>query len=189
MKKGRKGFDISDVLGGTINVLGLKIDLADLLSSQEKVKEQLEQLREKLKEAGGEEVLTDEEWKRGGMTVSGYVRTRGILGEREYHLGTVEPRARRRGEERVSRPPETVEPPADIFYEANEVIVVAEVPGVGLEDLELKVQDDVFSLSTRPGARRSYRREIKLAQHVEPGTLEATCRNGVLEVHLQKKAP
>jgi len=103
MKKEDKKSDISDVFGGTLNIFGLKIDLAKLLSSPEDVKGGLEELRGKLKKAGGREVMSDEEWKSGGMSISGHFRTSGILGDREYHVGTttppVEPVAKRKRKE------------------------------------------------------------------------------------------
>jgi HSP20 family molecular chaperone IbpA len=187
MKKEDKKSDISDVIGGTLNIFGLKIDLAKLLSSPEDVKDRLEELREKLKKAGGREVLSDEEWRRGETNISGHLRTSGIFGEREYHIGTAGPLARRKGRETVSEPVEVVEPPVDIFHEEQEVVVVAEVLGVDLADLELKVEGDVLSLSTKPAARRNYRKEIKLGSRVDQDSLKATCRNGILEIHLQKK--
>ena len=87
MKKEDEKPDISDVIGGTINVFGLKIDLAKLLSSPEDVRDRLEELREKLKKAAGKEVLSDEEWRQGGTSISGHLRTGGVLGEREYQPG------------------------------------------------------------------------------------------------------
>jgi len=189
MKKGNKEPNLSDVIGGTLNLFGLKIDLAKLLSSPEDVKERLEQLREKLKKAGGREVLSDEEWGKGEVSISGHFRTSGILGEREYHIGTAGAPAGRRRREEVSEPTEAVEPPVDIFHEAEETIIVAEVPGVNLADLELKVKDEVLSLSTKPTARRSYHKEVRLGSPVDERSLKATCRNGILEVHLRKRTP
>jgi hypothetical protein len=61
MKKEEKEFDISDVLGGTLDFLGLKMDLGKLLSSPEAVSDRLQKLREKLKQVCGKEVLSDEE--------------------------------------------------------------------------------------------------------------------------------
>jgi len=168
MKKETKETDISDVIGGTLNIFGLKIDLAKLLSSPEDVKDRLEELREKLKKAGGKEVMSDEEWKSGGVSISGHLRTSGILGDREYHVGTTTP-------------------PVDVFREAKEIVVVAEVPGVELVDLELRVNDDVLFLATKSTARRNYLKKIELDSPVEESSLKANCRNGILEIHLQKK--
>jgi len=83
MKKDDKEFNVSDVLGGTLNILGLKIDLAKLLSSPQDIRDQLEELRGRLKQAGGKEVLGDEEWRSGGVSIGGHFRTRGILGDTE----------------------------------------------------------------------------------------------------------
>jgi HSP20 family molecular chaperone IbpA len=191
MKKEDKESDISDVIGGTLNIFGLKIDLAKLLSSPEDVNDRLEELREKLKKAGGKEVLSDEEWRRGGVSISGRLRTSGILGDREYHVGTttppVEPVAKRKRKEKAPEPPEAVEPPVDVFREDKEIVVVAEVPGVELADLELRVNDDVLFLATKSTARRNYVKKIDLDSTVEESSLKANCRNGILEIHLQKK--
>ena len=194
-EKGEKEFDISDVIGGKLNILGLNIDLGKLLSAPENVKDQLEGLREKLKQAGGKETLSDEEWRRGGASVSGHITTRSLLGDREYHIGTggglraereYPTGARPRPRERAPRPPEVVEPPADVFHEAEEIVVVAEVPGVGLEDLEVKVEDSTLSLSTKPEARRQYKKVIELGSPVARESLKATCRNGIVEIRLKK---
>jgi len=191
MKKEDEKPDISDVFGGTLNLFGFKIDLGKLLSSPEDVQGGLEQLREKLKKAGGREVMSDEEWKSGGVSISGHLRTSGILGDREYHVGTtappIEPVAKRKRKEKAPEPPEAVEPPVDVFRETKEIVVVAEVPGIELADLELKVKDDVLILATKPPARRHYLKKIELGSAVDGGSLKATCRNGILEIHLQKK--
>lgn len=185
-KKDDQEFDLSDILGGSLNILGLNIDLAKLLSSPEDMKERLEELREKLKKAGGRETLSDEEWRRGEVSISGHLRTRGILGDREYHIGTRVPPRGGRAQPKQPQPSEVMEPAVDIFREDEEIVIVAEVPGADLADLEVRVQDDVLYLSTQPTARRSYRKEIKLDSSVDSGSLKATCRNGILEIRLRK---
>lgn len=187
MKKDDKEFEDSDILSGSLNILGLKIDLAKLLSSPEDARGGLEELREKLKKAGGKEVVSDEDWKSGGSSISGHFRTGGILGEREYHVGTAGAPPRRKEREKVSKPPEAVEPTVDVFHEPEEIVIVAEIPGVELTDLELEVKDNIFSLSTKPTAHRSYRKQIELRSPVDRDSLKATCRNGILEIHLQKR--
>ena len=188
MKKNDKEFDISDVLGGTLNILGLKIDLAKLLSSPEEVGDRLQELREKLKQAGGKEVLGDGEWRSGGVSIGGPFRTRGILGEREYHIGTTAPPRPRKRAARAPEPPQVVEPAVDVFDEAQEIMIVVEVAGVGLEDLELQIEGDILTLSTKPTAQRMYGKEIKLDAEVDRDSLNATCRNGILEIRLRKKS-
>ena len=187
MKKETQEPNISDVIGGTLNILGLKLDLGKMLSSPEDVSKQLEELREKLKKAGGKETLSDEEWRKGKVSVTGQIKTRGILGDREYHIGTTEPSIVAGGRRKVSEAPEAVEPPVDVFPEGEEIVVVAEVPGIEMVDLEFKVNEDVFSLSTKSSARRNYHKEIKLSSKVDGDRMKATCKNGILEVHLPKK--
>ena len=193
-KRDDKEFDISDVIGGKLNIFGLNIDVGKLLSSPENVRGQIEELRDKLKQAGGKETLSDEEWRSGGVSVGGHITTRSLAGDTEYHIGTSGLRTRRddptgarpRPRERAPRPPEVVEPAADVFHEAEEIVVVAEVPGVTLEDLEIKVEDSNLSLSSKPGVRRQYRKLIELGSPVASESMESSCRNGILEVHLKK---
>jgi len=184
----------SSLIGGKLNLLGVEIDLGKLLESPGDVEQGLGALRERLKAAGGKERLSDEEWKAGGTTVTGFIRTGGVLGDQEYHVGTMGSRSERQGETAVkSRGKRTVapeseigEPPLDLFDEGDEIRIVADVPGAELGDLELKAEDRLFSLSTKPGARRGYRRDVALTAAVEPTIVSQTCRNGVLEVRLRK---
>ena len=181
-----KESEFSDLIGGTLNIFGLKVDLGELLGSPQKLTGRLEELRETLKKAGGKEALSDDEWRQGGSTITGHIRTRGLLGEREFHVGTMGKPGRKATGRPAAEPPEVVEPPVDVFDEEERVTIVADVPGVGLDDLELKVEGNVFSLSTKETARRSYRKELRLESDVRPDSLEATCRNGALEVRLRK---
>jgi HSP20 family protein len=195
-KKGEQEFDLSDVIGGRLNILGLNLDLGKLLSAPLEVREQLEELREKLKAAGDKEAASDEEWQKGAVRVSGYVSTRGLLGDKEYHIGTTprpgatpRPGSRSRPPVRTPATDEVAEPAVDLYHEDQEIVVVGEIPGVGLEDVELKVDGSVLSLSTRPGVRRQYRKAIDLGAPVDKESLRATCRNGVLEIRVKKLAP
>ncbi|MFH1141631.1 MAG: Hsp20/alpha crystallin family protein [Chloroflexota bacterium] len=178
---------IEQILGGTLNILGLKIDLGDLLSSSEDLERQLNEVRERLKGAGGKEVLSDQEWAQKGMSVGGYVRTRGLLGDKEFHIGTTGPPEHKVKGRPAPSAAEVVEPPVDVFTEEQQVVIVADVPGVGLEDLELRVEDSVFSLAAKPLARRNYRKQVTLTAEVDPASLSATCRNGVLEVRIARR--
>ncbi len=65
--------------------------------------------------------------------------------------------------------------------------MVADVPGVGLEDLDVTLDGRTLSISTRPKARRQYRKEVQLPADVDAASLSKSCRNGVLEVTLRKK--
>ncbi|MBI2919108.1 MAG: Hsp20/alpha crystallin family protein [Chloroflexi bacterium] len=183
--KKKKGPVSGDILGGSLDILGLKIDLGDLLSAPEQLAGRLEELREKLKAAGGKESLSDEEWRSGA--VSGHIRVRDLSGEREFHVGTTGRHRARPAAERPG-PPEVDQPPLDIFDEAGQVTVVADVPGVNLQDLDLDLQGNALTISTKPRSRRQYRKSVQLDADVDPDSMSATCRNGVLEVSLQKRS-
>lgn len=186
-EKKKKDVGPTALLGGTLNILGLKIDLGELMTSPEDLKDRLEELREKLKAAGGKEVLSDEAWRQGGASISGHIRVRGPSGETEFHVGTLGKQKRAAPGQPAPSAAETAEPPVDVFDEGQQVTVVADVPGVGLDDLDLKIQGRVFSLSTKPTARRSYRKELRLEADVDPDSLKATCNNGALEVRVAKR--
>lgn len=190
MGKGEKKDELepSELIGGSLNIFGMRIDLGELVGSPEKLTGRLEELREKLKSAGGREVLSDEEWRRGGASITGHIRTRGLLGEQEFHIGTMGKPRGKEARQPSPEPAEVVEPPVDVFDEEGLVTIVADVPGVPLEDLELKAEGSVFSLSTKAGARRRYQKELRIDADVEPESLQATCNNGVLEVRLRKRA-
>ncbi len=184
-KKSKEDYEPSEAVEGSLNILGLKLDLGKLLSSPEDLTSQLERLRERLKGLGGAEVLSDEEWKQGTPRVSGHVRIRGLAGNEEYHIGTV-PGRRPPAKEKPAEPPEVVEPPLDIFVEPHGVIVIADVPGTGLEDLEIEIEGRTLTISTRATARRAYKKSVRLDADVEKASLETSCRNGVLEIRLRK---
>jgi HSP20 family protein len=180
------------LIGGRLNLLGVEIDLGRLLESPGDIEQGLGALRERLKAAGGKERLSDEDWKAGGTTVTGFIRTGGVLGDQEFHVGTMGTRRDRQGETVVrargkrAAAPEVGEPPLDLFDEGDEIRIVADVPGAELDDLALKADGRLFSLSTRPGARRGYQRDVALPAAVDPTIVSQTCRNGVLEVRLRK---
>jgi len=186
MDKQDKEFDPADVLGGTLDIFGFKLDLGELFGSSN-LKDRLEELRETLKRAGGKEALSDDEWRQGGVSVTGRIRTSGPLGEQEYHVGTMGKPGRQTTGRPTPEPPEMVEPPVDVFDEGQQVTIVADVPGVSLEDLELKIEGNTFTLKTKATARRNYRKELHIQSDLEPDSLKATCRNGALEVRLHKR--
>ena len=77
------------------------------------------------------------------------------------------------------------EPLVDLFDEGDVLLVVAELPGVEEDEIQVEVKDDVLSLSTV--GDRKYTKEILLSSLVDPATMETTYRNGVLEVRLSKQ--
>lgn len=95
----------------------------------------------------------------------------------------------------AKRPPETlaeqteekryVSPPVDIFENAEELLLRADIPGAGKEDVALNFDKDRLTLTvTTPTI--SYRREFVVAPGIDIERTEAKVQRGVLEVHLPK---
>jgi len=73
------------------------------------------------------------------------------------------------------------EPVIDVFDEGGFVRVVAELPFVTDDEVDLNIQDDVLYLTVR--AKDSFfSKSIVLPKKVKPGTLRKFVRNGILEV-------
>lgn len=115
-------------------------------------------------------------------------RARGVYGFTiRTGLGGI-PRVERFGNIRSTREGPVVdevrEPLVDVFDEGESVLVVAELPGVAEEDIAVEVKEDVLSLETR--GDRKYAKEVLLPERVDPATMKKACKNGVLELRLNK---
>jgi len=76
------------------------------------------------------------------------------------------------------------EPLVDLFDEAEEILIVAELPGVQEEEINVELKDDILRLET--SGERKYAKEILLSDPVNPTSLTKTYKNGILEIRLQK---
>lgn len=76
------------------------------------------------------------------------------------------------------------EPLVDVFNEDEEIVIVAEIPGVQMADIRIDVQDDILRIETS-GAHQ-YATELLLDAPVDTTALQQTYRNGILEVRLRK---
>lgn len=79
---------------------------------------------------------------------------------------------------------EVREPLVDVFDEEQEIIIVAELPGVAEEEIRIEIQDDILSLETT--GERKYAKEILLPRLVSVTTLQKSYKNGILELRLKK---
>jgi HSP20 family protein len=80
---------------------------------------------------------------------------------------------------------DTREPLVDVFDEGEEIVVVAEIPGVQEKDIHLDVNGDVLALSAT-GPKRKYEKEILLPAAVDPGKQRQSYQNGYLELRFTK---
>jgi len=77
------------------------------------------------------------------------------------------------------------EPLVDVLEEDEDVVVVAELPGVEKEDIRLHAGEDHLTISVDTSDRKYYK-ELVLPVGVDPGSARAVYKNGVLEVRLKK---
>lgn len=78
------------------------------------------------------------------------------------------------------------EPLVDVYTTNGEVKVIAELPGVNKEDIQLHGTEDTLTISVDTPERKYYK-EVKLPTKVDPKGAKTSYKNGVLEVTLPKK--
>jgi len=78
-------------------------------------------------------------------------------------------------------------PLVDVIETDNEIQVIAEMPGVNKEDIELKATETSLEIRAS-GENRKYYETVDLPAEVDPDSAKARYNNGVLEVVLTKKA-
>lgn len=77
------------------------------------------------------------------------------------------------------------EPFVDVLDEADEIKVVAELPGVEKEEINLEATDRNLIISAESRSKKYYK-ELELPASVDPSSAKSTFKNGVLEVTLKK---
>jgi len=173
-KKSRKteeDISIDLGVGGIFKGLG---DMLDLVSNLVDKAEQLEGV-----ERGGEFKIKGLGEK--GRGVYGFsVRTDIGGAPKVEHFGNI--RTTQEGPEVA----DIREPLVDIFDEAEEILIVAELPGVQEEEITVELMDDILRLET--SGERKYAKEILLSDPVKSDTLTKTYKNGILEIRLQKSS-
>ena len=80
---------------------------------------------------------------------------------------------------------EVREPMVDIFEEDDYLLVLAELPGIGKENLRIDLKDDVLTISAERGDKK-YRKEVLLPRSVSKNKMQVSCNNGVLEIKCLK---
>lgn len=79
-------------------------------------------------------------------------------------------------------------PLIDIIETDDEIQVIAEMPGVNKEDIELNASETKLEIKAE-GESRKYYEVVDLPDEVNPNTAKARYNNGVLEVILKRKHP
>jgi len=83
--------------------------------------------------------------------------------------------------------PEEREPLTDVIDKGEDIVVIAEIPGVEKTNIKLKATEKKLVIDVATPDRK-YHKDLALPAEVEKDTSKATYKNGVLEVKLKKKA-
>ena len=86
--------------------------------------------------------------------------------------------------------------PLDVFRRDDAIVVRADVPGISLGDVKIEVKEDALALSCERHERKEekgqvlrrerrhgpFSRTTMLPAGADPGSMQVSCRDGVLEV-------
>ena len=76
---------------------------------------------------------------------------------------------------------EIQEPLVDIFEENDHTLIVAELPGIGVKDVQIDIKDDLLTIYAEKGEKK-YSKEILLPKSYQKEKMQITCNNGILEI-------
>ena len=111
---------------------------------------------------------------------------RGVYGVRIRTLADEEPSVEpfgnlKRDREGYTVTPEVLEPVVDVFEEADYTLVVAEVPGVSIEDIGIEIEDDILTIEAAHNGKKNHK-ELLLPRAYSRENLQMSCNNGILEI-------
>jgi len=87
-------------------------------------------------------------------------------------------------------------PPVDIYETADGLVLIADLPGVPKENLDVEVKDNVLSITARTQAKLpgnpvyseyelvNFHREFELSDAVDPASIRAELKHGVLTLRM-----
>lgn len=161
--------------------IGLDIGLGGILKGLEGLVGKLGELAEK-----GQEISRKGEIKGLGKEVKGiYGFTVKVgLGEEKAR---VEPFGNIFSDEKSGQSivQEIREPMVDVFEEDDHTLVVAEMPGISTEDVQLDLKDDLLTIYAERGDKK-YRKEVLLPGSFSKEKMSFVCNNGILEIKCLK---
>jgi len=91
-----------------------------------------------------------------------------------------------------------IAPPVDIFENEDSLIVVADLPGVDKDGVDIRIEDDILTIKgnakyTQPAnvlrqefTLQNYYRQFQLSDEVDQSRISAESKNGVLTITLPK---
>lgn len=84
--------------------------------------------------------------------------------------------------------PDAREPQVDTFVEADHILVVAEMPGIRVEDIAVEFSGTQMTL-VGASPRVRFEKTLPLGHAFSPDDVEITMNNGVVEIHLKLTSP
>jgi HSP20 family protein len=91
-------------------------------------------------------------------------------------------------EQPALEPTDSREPLVDVINEAEQVRVLAELPGVEKSDIKTTISEDTLTIKVETPTRKYYK-DVQLPAGVDPESSKASYNNGVLEIALRKLKP
>jgi HSP20 family protein len=164
-KKDEAGFDLFG-LGGLFKGIEKLVDLAG-----------------KLEEKGGmskEGELNLDHIRKGMKGVYGFtINTAGGGSPKVETFGNIRktPEGPKVNEER--------EPITDVFDEKDEIVIIAEMPGIEESDLKIDLKEDILEIIAASKSR-TYRKELLLPVKAVSENLAHKFTNGILEIRIKK---
>jgi len=77
------------------------------------------------------------------------------------------------------------EPLIDVFEDEDATTLIAEMPGVGPNDIKIDVREDVLTISAKKGSKK-YRKEVLLSHSPAKDRIKVTCNNGIVTIRCEK---
>jgi len=73
------------------------------------------------------------------------------------------------------------EPVVDVFEEKDHLLVLAEMPGIGVKDVTLEATDDLLTIDAAKDDKK-YHKEILLPRSYPREKMHISCNNGILRI-------
>ncbi len=166
-----EGIGIDFGLGGLFKGLGNLIDTATKLAEK------------------GDELSKTGEIKFSGLEkIKGLKDLKGIYGINVRTMADGRPSVKPFGN--IKKTPEgpvveeVREPMVDVFDEADEIQIIAEMPGIEEKDIKLEIKGDILNISAE-GEGRKYQKEVLLSKPAKAEDMKWSYKNGILEIKIK----
>ncbi len=159
-------FDILG-FGGLFKGIEKLVDLAGKLQDQNEISKEGE--------------INLDHLKKGMKGVYGFTIKSGVGGNRP----TVETFGNIKKTPEGPKVEEEREPMTDVFDENEELVVIAEMPGIEEADLKIDLKEDILDISASRNTRK-YHKELLLPVKVQKENMKVKYNNGILEIRIKK---